>query len=83
MAQDFFAEFGRDAIGTIGTETTITSTDMDGILMIAAQALERRTIEHKKEIEAMRGENADLRARVEALERHGRSGALVENSPLH
>jgi hypothetical protein len=61
MAQDFFAAFGRDGIGTIGTETTITSTDIDGILMIAAQALERRT-------EALMVENADLKARLDALE---------------
>src|SRR5216684_469564 len=67
MAQDFFAAFGHDGIGTIGTETTITSTDIDGILMIAAQALEKRTVEQKKEIEAVRGENADLRTRLESL----------------
>jgi len=42
MAQDFFAAFGRDAVGTIGTPTTITSGDLDGILMIAVQALEKR-----------------------------------------
>ncbi len=65
MAQDFFAAFGHDGIGAIGTETTITSTDLDGILMIAAQALEKRTEEQKKEIQALRGENADLRARLE------------------
>ena len=58
MAQDFFAAFGHDGIGTIGTETTITSTDMDGILMIAAQGLEKRT-------EALTAENADLKARLE------------------
>jgi predicted nucleic acid-binding Zn-ribbon protein len=76
MAQDFFSAFGRDDIGAIGTDTTITSTDMDGILMIAAQALEKRTLEQKKEIQALRGENADLRAetadlkaRLAALER--------------
>ncbi len=83
MAQDFFAAFGHDGIGTIGTETTITSTDMDGILMIAAQALEKRTVdqekrsvEQKKEIEALRGKNADLRARLEILERRISSYAL-------
>ncbi len=78
MAQDFFAAFGRDAIGTIGTKTTITSTDIDGILMIAAQALEERTIEQKKEIEALRGENADLKARLAALERRVGSSALAK-----
>jgi hypothetical protein len=69
MAQDFFAAFGQDGIGTIGTETTITSTDMDGILMIAAQALEKRTVEQRKEIDALRVRNAGLEARLEALER--------------
>ena len=57
MAQDFFAAFGHDGLGAIGTDTTITSTDIDGILMIAAQALEKRT-------EALRAENADLKARL-------------------
>ena len=32
MAQDFFAAFGHDAVGQIGTETTINSGDMAGIL---------------------------------------------------
>ncbi len=57
-AQDFFAAFGHDGVGTIGTPTTITSTDMAGVLMIAVQALERRTAEY-----------AALKARLEALER--------------
>src|SRR5262245_26524983 len=47
MAQDFFAAFGHDGIGQIGTETTINSGDMAGILMIAVQALEKRTAELK------------------------------------
>ena len=55
MAQDFFAAFGKDGVGTIGTPTTINSGDMAGILMIAAQALEKQ--------------NRDLKARVDELER--------------
>lgn len=55
MAQEFFAAFGNDALGTIGTPTTINSGDMAGILMIAVQALERQ--------------NRDLKSRVEELER--------------
>jgi hypothetical protein len=43
MAQDFFAAFGHDGLGQIGSETTINSGDMAGILMIAVQALEKRT----------------------------------------
>src|SRR5262249_6137213 len=69
MAQDFFAAFGHDGIGTIGTPTTITSTDIDGILMVAAQALEKRTVEQAKRIDALIGENTELKARLEALER--------------
>ena len=48
MAQDFFAAFGQDGVGQIGTETTINSGDMAGILMIAVQALEKRTAELKQ-----------------------------------
>jgi hypothetical protein len=58
VAQEFFAAFGQDAVGTIGTSTTINSGDLEGILMVAVQALEKRT-----------AENADLRARIEALEK--------------
>lgn len=73
MAQEFFSAFGRDGVGTIGTPTTITSTDMDGILMIAAQALEKRTADLEQEKERLKSENADLKARLERLER-----AIVE-----
>ena len=62
MAQDFFVAFGNDGVGTIGTPTTIGSSDMAGILMIAVQAFEKQN----REIKA---ENADLKARVEDLER--------------
>jgi endosialidase-like protein len=57
MAQDFFAAFGRDEVGQIGTETTINSGDLAGILMVAVQALEKRT-----------AEVAELKARIYALE---------------
>lgn len=42
MAQEFFAAFGNDGIGTIGTPTTINSGDMAGVLMIAVQALAQK-----------------------------------------
>ncbi|MCI0329619.1 MAG: tail fiber domain-containing protein [candidate division Zixibacteria bacterium] len=58
VAQDFFAAFGNDGVGKIGTETTLNSGDMAGILMIAVQALEERT-----------AEVAELKARIEALEK--------------
>ena len=39
MAQEFFAAFGKDEVGTIGT------SDLAGILMIAVQRLEQRSVE--------------------------------------
>ena len=42
---------------------------MAGILMIAAQALEKRTSELKEEVKTLKTENADLRGRLEKLER--------------
>jgi len=61
VAQDFFAAFGDDGVGTIGSPTTITSTDMNGVLMLAVQAL-------GQENDAFKAENAELKARIEALE---------------
>src|SRR5262249_54501966 len=75
MAQDFFAAFGDDGIGKIGTDTTINSGDIAGILMIAVQALEKRTEELKQkdaQIAALKSEVEELKetvaARLEALE---------------
>jgi hypothetical protein len=81
MAQDFFLAFGHDGVGQIGTETTINSGDMAGILMIAVQALEKRTSELKQKeaqiavleskVEKLRAQHAyfeTVAARLEALE---------------
>ena len=62
VAQDFFAAFGNDGIGTIGTPTTINSGDMAGILVIAVQALEKQNRD-------LKAENAQVKARLDALER--------------
>jgi trimeric autotransporter adhesin len=64
MAQDFFAAFGHDEVGQIGSETTINSGDMAGILMIAVQALEKRNVELK----GMEAQMAVLASKVEELE---------------
>ena len=49
----------------------LRDSDLDGILMVAAQALEERT-------EELRRENAYLKARLEALERRlGTDGATA------
>jgi hypothetical protein len=88
MAQDFFAAFGNDGVGQIGTETTINSGDMAGILMIAVQALEKRTAELKqkqaqiaelqsevKELKAKHAHFETVAARLERLEAAAASDA--------
>ena len=64
MAQDFFAAFGHDGVGEVGTETTINSGDIAGVLMIAVQALEKRMAELKQK----QAQIALLESRLEALE---------------
>jgi len=51
-------------MGMIGTETTINSGDLAGILMVAVQALEKRTAELRQK----EAQIAALAARLEALE---------------
>jgi hypothetical protein len=65
-AQEFFAAFGHDDLGTIGNETTITTTDIDGIMLLAIQALEQRTVELQEELRMAREELAQLQAEKEA-----------------
>ena len=70
MAQDFFAAFGHDEVGKIGTETTINSGDIAGILMIAVQALEKRTVQIsvlESEVKQKDAQITELTAQVEGL----------------
>jgi len=96
MAQDFFAAFGHDGVGQIGTETTINSGDLSGILMIAVQALEKRTAELKQkeaqivvleskveELKAKQASFETVAARLEALElRRNRSIQITVEKSL-
>lgn len=68
MAQEIFHYFGNDDFGIIGNDTTLATTDMDGIIMIALQALEKRTTELQKQNEELRAENIDLLNRLSAVE---------------
>jgi hypothetical protein len=75
MAQEIFHYFGKDELGVIGNDTTLASADMDGIMMICLQALERRTenlkmvnvkcemenVEMKKENSEIRNQNIELK----------------------
>jgi hypothetical protein len=68
MAQDFFAAFGHDGIGTIGNDTTLSSADFDGINFIAIQALEKRTTELRKENELLKKEISELKNNLVRIE---------------
>jgi len=78
MAQDFYAAFGNDGIGTIGNDTTIASANFDGINFIAIQALEKRTTQLnekineisdlKKDNQQLKEEMFLLKSKIEKLE---------------
>jgi hypothetical protein len=61
MAQDFYAAFGRDSVGTIGTDTTIATLDLNGLNFTAIKALVDRT-------EALRQKDAQLEQKTRELE---------------
>jgi trimeric autotransporter adhesin len=63
MAQDFFAAFGHDAVGQCGDSVSINSGDEAGIMMVAIQALEKRTTE----MEALKAENLSLKTQLDEL----------------
>ncbi|UCG84847.1 MAG: tail fiber domain-containing protein [Gemmatimonadota bacterium] len=63
MAQDFYAAFG------LGTDDKhINTVDIDGVNMLAIQALERRTSDLRAENELLRARIADLEAALLRLE---------------
>jgi hypothetical protein len=70
MAQDFYAAFGLGESNLL-----ISSVDIDGVNMAAAQALADRTDAQQQRIEALEAQNAaqarelaEMRARMERLE---------------
>ncbi len=67
MAQDFFAAFGHDAVGSFGTDKTINSGDLAGVTLIAVQAVADENEALKKQVAAQE-------------ERIGRLEALLEKS---
>lgn len=84
MAQDFYAAFGHDAVGAIGTPTTINSTDLSGILMSAVQALDEENAALRVEAAATHKRLAELEARLTNLEQvipwAPKAGAAIERN---
>lgn len=64
MAQDFFKAFGHDSYGTIGTDTTINQADLEGVNLIAIQALVKRTRLLREKNAELLSEVADIKARL-------------------
>ena len=64
MAQDFYAAFGLG-----GGDTTITSMDPDGVALAAIQGLNQKLEETRAELKRRDAENAELRQRMERLEK--------------
>ncbi len=74
VAQEFFAAFGRDSIGTCGDSVSINSGDEVGVLMIAVQTMEkeRERMQEEKEllsgqVESISADNQKLRAELDEL----------------
>jgi hypothetical protein len=67
MAQAFYRAFGHDGVGKVGTDTTICSSDLEGINMIAIQALEKRTAEQSFQIAELKKTNEQVLMENETL----------------
>jgi hypothetical protein len=66
MAQEWFAAFGHDGIGTIGNDTTLATADVDGVLCIAVQALENRSTTTREKLATHEAQIQSLREQLNA-----------------
>jgi hypothetical protein len=66
MAQDFYAAFHLDGVGN---NTTINTIDIDGVNMVAIQALEKRTTQLQQENDQLKKQLESMNQRLEALEK--------------
>ena len=64
MAQEIFEAYGHDQKGIIGCDTLLATADMDGIMMILLQGLEKRTHDQETALTDLRRENAELKSQV-------------------
>ncbi len=66
MAQDFHDNFGKDNLGIIGNDTTVSALDLLGVAYSGIKALEKRT-------EVLKTQNNELRVMNEKLEAQNQS----------
>jgi FtsZ-binding cell division protein ZapB len=81
MAQEIFHYFGHDGKGTIGCDTLLASADMDGIMMICLQALEKRTGELQKaneKIAALQSSVDEMKAEMMSMKNELQSLAATQ-----
>ena len=67
MAQEFHANFGTDAYGNFGNDTTISQADMEGVMMIMLQALEKRTALQQDENKTLKAQLAEMAVAVQTV----------------
>ncbi|TKC65239.1 hypothetical protein FBD94_01425 [Pedobacter hiemivivus] len=75
MAQEIFSAFGKDKLGTIGADTTLNTADMDGIMMIMLQGLEKRSAEQLTLTRQLTSEMAGLKLENSILQEKVAKGA--------
>ncbi|MBD2757220.1 tail fiber domain-containing protein [Spirosoma validum] len=68
MAQDFFAAFGQDELGTIGEDKSINQADFDGVNLIAIQALIQKVEKLEAELAASKERESTTQARLAKIE---------------
>jgi hypothetical protein len=83
MAQDFYAAFGNDGVGTIGNDTTINQADMEGVSFVAIQALVQRTEDLKKENEQLKQQLAQYKQENSTLKAEITHDRQETNARLH
>lgn len=67
MAQEIFAAYGKDKFGSIGCDTLLYSADMDGLMMIMLQGLEKHDRQQAERINNLEKENQMLKAQMVKL----------------
>ena len=66
MAQDFYDNFGKDKLGVIGNDTTVSALDLLGVAYSGIKALEKRTEELQNQNKELRLKNERLEAQIES-----------------
>ncbi len=79
MAQEIFHYFGKDEYGIIGNDTTLASADMDGIMMICLQALEKRTKILSEQNSELKAENENQKKEIAELRQATSENIALQN----